>query len=305
MSLEADGVLGLELVRPDGAEVEPWQPGAHIDLVLGEGLVRQYSLCGDPADLLRYRVAVLREPDGRGGSAWVHSRMRPGDLVEVRGLRNHFALADAERYLFVAGGIGITALLPMIEEVAGRGRGYEVVYCGRSRTALAFLDRLAVHGDRVRVAASDEGGRLDLADAVGPYRPGTAVYCCGPERMIAAVEAACAGWPADTLRTERFAAPAPTAPEPDAESGFEVFLARTGRSVQVDPGTSILDAVLAAGVDVLTDCREGICASCETPVLEGTVDHRDFVLTERERATNSVLMLCVSRASCPRLVLDL
>ncbi len=231
--------------------------------------------------------------------------MRPGDLVEVRGIRNHFELVDAQRYLFVAGGIGITPLLPMIDAVAGRGLPYDVVYCGRSRTSLAFLDRLAAHGDHVRVVASDTGGRADLAQAVGEYAPGQAVYCCGPERMIAAVEAACAGWPPDALRTERFAAPTPTGLDPDAGTGFEVVLARSGTTLQVDPATSILDAVLAAGVDVLTDCREGICASCETPVLEGTVEHRDFVLTERERAAGSVMMLCVSRASCPRLVLDL
>ncbi|GAA5069183.1 ferredoxin-NADP reductase [Thermocatellispora tengchongensis] len=301
----ADGVALLDLRAPGGGTLPPWEPGAHVDLVLGGGLVRQYSLCGDPADRDRYLVAVLREPAGRGGSAYVHDRMAPGQAVPVRGPRNHFPLVPAERYLFLAGGIGITPLVPMLAAVTERGAPWRLVYGGRTRRSMAFLPELVDrYGDRVVVCPQDETGLLDLEAELGVPRPGTAVYCCGPEPLLAAAERVCAaaGWPPDALRVERFA------PRPDAgapRTAFDVELAATGRTLRVPADRSILDVLGEAGVAVMSSCEEGTCGTCETAVLAGEPDHRDSVLSERERASGRTLMICVSRARGDRLVLDL
>ncbi|WP_410590109.1 PDR/VanB family oxidoreductase [Amycolatopsis sp. lyj-23] len=292
----ADGVVRLTLRDPDGGSLPPWEPGAHIDLVL-PGFVRQYSLCGDPAETSAYQVAVLREPGGRGGSAYVHDALSAGDRVEVDGPRNHFALVEAERYLFVAGGIGITPILPMLDAATASGRDWQLVYGGRTRASMAFTAELAHHGDRVSFRPQDEHGLLDLPTLLAATRPGTAVYCCGPEPLLAAVEAL---GPAD-LHVERF-----TAAADDGErTAFEVELAGSGRVLPVPADRSILEVVEEAGITVLSSCREGTCGTCETGVLGGTPDHRDSVLTAAERQENEVMMLCVSRACSPRLVLDL
>jgi ferredoxin-NADP reductase len=292
----ADGVVRLTLRAPGGEPLPPWEPGAHIDLHL-PGFTRQYSLCGDPADTSAYQVAVLRETDGRGGSAYVHDSLSTGDRLEVDGPRNHFVLVDAERYLFLAGGIGITPILPMLDRVAQTGRDWQLVYGGRTRASMAFTDDLARHGDRVTFRPQDEHGLLDLPTLLAAVQPGTAVYCCGPEPLLAAVEAL---EPAD-LHVERFT------PRPDegARTAFEVELAGSGRVLPVPADRSILEVVEAAGVTVLSSCREGTCGTCETGVLGGEPDHRDSVLTADERLENEVMMLCVSRACSPRLVLDL
>jgi ferredoxin-NADP reductase len=299
----ADGVVALELAHPDGARLPDWTPGAHIDLVLPNGLTRQYSLCGDRWDAHSFRVGVLREVAGRGGSAYVHDQLRPGDLVGVGGPRNNFPLVPAQRYLFVAGGIGITPLLPMVHQADLLGVEWQLLYGGRQRASMAFLDELAGYGDRVRMVPQDEAGLLDLPGYLGEPRADTRVYCCGPAPLLAAIEAACAGWPAHTLHTERFVAADQAAPVRTAP--FEVELARSGTTVTVRPGTSVLDAVAAAGVDVLSSCRQGICGTCETTVLAGAPDHRDSLLTDGERATGDCMFLCVSRALGDRLVLDL
>jgi ferredoxin-NADP reductase len=299
----ADGVTALELAHADGGRLPDWTPGSHIDVMLPNGLTRQYSLCGDRWDAHRYRVGVLREPDGRGGSAYVHDELRPGDLVGVGGPRNNFPLVPARRYLFVAGGIGITPLLPMVHQADLLGLDWRLLYGGRRRESMAWLDELAGYGDRVQVVPQDESGLLDLAGFLGAPDPAARVYCCGPAPLLAAIEAACAGWPAHSLRTERFVAadrgaPARTAP-------FEVELARSGATVTVTPGVSVLDAVHAAGVDVLSSCRQGTCGTCETTVLAGTPDHRDSILGDDERAGGDCMFICVSRALDDRLVLDL
>jgi len=292
----ADGVVRLTLRAPGGGLLPPWEPGAHIDLVL-PGFVRQYSLCGDPSDTSAYQVAVLREPDGRGGSAYVHDSLSTGDRVPVEGPRNHFGLVDAERYLFVAGGIGITPILPMLARVARSGREWRLVYGGRTRTSMAFTDDLAHHGDRVLFRPQDEHGLLDLPTLLADARPGTAVYCCGPEPLLAAVEALGPG----NLHVERFTAQ----PDEGPRTAFEVELAGSGKVLPVPADRSILEVVEEAGVTVLSSCREGTCGTCETGVLGGEPDHRDSVLTADERLENEVMMLCVSRACSPRLVLDL
>ncbi|MEV4050315.1 PDR/VanB family oxidoreductase [Amycolatopsis sp. NPDC049688] len=292
----ADGVVALTLRSPGGGSLPPWEPGAHIDLVL-PGFVRQYSLCGDPADASAYRVAVLRETAGRGGSAYVHDSLLAGDRVRVEGPRNHFPLVAAERYLFLAGGIGITPILPMLDEVARAGRPWQLVYGGRTRSSMAFTSELSVHGDRVSFRPQDEHGLLDLPALLASAGPETAVYCCGPEPLLAAVEAL---GPPD-LHVERFTAQPDTGPR----TAFEVELAGSGRVLPVPADRSILEVVEEAGVPVLSSCREGTCGTCETGVLGGEPDHRDSVLTAEERLENEVMMLCVSRACSPRLVLDL
>ncbi|MGI6871133.1 PDR/VanB family oxidoreductase [Amycolatopsis sp. 3B14] len=298
----AEGVVALTLSRPDGGRLPDWAPGAHIDLVLPNGLTRQYSLCGDRWDAHSYRIGVLREPAGRGGSAYVHDRLRPGDRVGVGGPRNNFPLVPSGRYLFVAGGIGITPLLPMIHQADLLGADWTLLYGGRRRASMAFTDELAAYGDRVHLVPEDEHGLLDLASWLGTPRPGTKVYCCGPAPLLAAVESACRDWPPFSLHVERFTAreQAPARDEP-----FEVELRRTGATVTVTPGISVLEAVRGAGVDVLSSCRQGTCGTCETGVLAGVPDHRDSILADHERAAGEVMFVCVSRSCTDRLVLDL
>lgn len=297
----ADDVVALVLASPDGGSLPEWTPGAHIDLVLGEGLVRQYSLCGSPGDG-SWRIAVLRAQDSRGGSVAVH-RLTPGDSVRVRGPRNHFPLVPAQSYAFVAGGIGITPLLPMIAEVDAAGAGWELYYGGRTLGSMAFTDELARYGDRVHLVPQDESGLLDLDRILGTPRPGTLVYACGPEPMLAAVEERCACWLPRSLHVERFAPRAGSADLHDEE--FEVELARSGMTLLVPAGRSIFEVVREAGVSVLGSCLEGTCGTCETEVVDGDVDHRDSVLDEAERQAGETMMICVSRCRSAKLTLDL
>ena len=302
----ADGVLALDLVSHNGRDLPAWTPGSHVDVVLAPGLERQYSLCGDRADRSRWRIAVLREEKGGGGSLALHDDVRVGRTLRVRGPRNHFPfeVTPGTRYRFVAGGIGITPLRAMVAEAAAAGADWTLDHAGRSRATMAFAGELvAAHPDRVRLHAADEGGRLDVAALLGEPQADTAVYVCGPGRLIDAVTAAMAGWPEQALHVERFEAKVfgdPVWPGP-----FEVQLALSGTTVTVEPGESVLEAVTGAGAVVLSSCRVGTCGTCETPVLEGEVEHRDSVLTPAEQADGAVMMVCVSRAAGPRLVLDL
>ncbi|MFM9607164.1 PDR/VanB family oxidoreductase [Streptomyces niveiscabiei] len=300
----ADGVVLLTLRDPAGRPLPEWEPGAHIDLVLRADLVRQYSLCGDPADRSRLQVAVLREPESRGGSSHVHDVLTAGDLVRIRGPRNHFPLVKAKNYLFIAGGIGVTPILPMIAAVDATRADWRLVYGGRTRASMAFAETLRqTYGDRVTLHPQDEYGLLDLPSLLGKPQRKTAVYTCGPEPLLAAVETSCEKWPAGSLHLERFA------PKQDATTGprttFEVELAQSGRTLKVSEDMTILQAVADAGVSVMTSCEEGICGTCETAVLSGEIDHRDSVLDDEERAAGDTMMICVSRAKSDRLVLDL
>lgn len=295
MTIEAEDVLSVELEAVAGT-LPAWEPGAHIDLVAPGAPVRQYSLCGDPA-AGRYRIAVLREDTSRGGSRHVHEALRPGHVLSLRGPHHRFALEPARDVLFIAGGIGITPLLPMVRRAAADGRSWRLLYLGASRSRMPFLDELATLGGEVEVVARDEADRADLPRAVAD-RPDAVVYACGPERMLVQLRELV---PDDRLRCEYFTAPA-TEYEPGGT--FSVRLARTGVELEVPPERSVLDVMREAGADVLTDCEEGICGSCETHVLAGEVEHRDFVLTAQERAANNCMMVCVSRAACPLLVLD-
>ena len=300
----AAGVVALTLADPSGAQLPAWTPGAHIDVLLADDLVRQYSLCGSPADQHSWRIAVLLDERGRGGSRRVHETLQVGSTVAVRGPRSHFPLHAAERYIFIAGGIGITPILPMIGAATESGADWELWYGGRSRASMAFLDHLAQYGDRVNVWPDDESGLLPLDRILGQPSEGTLVYVCGPEPLLSATEQRCAPWPAGALNLERFAAK-PQEAAAGEPTGFEVVCQRSGVTVSVAAGTSIVDALEANGISVLSSCLEGVCGTCETRVLEGIPEHRDSLLTEDERESNEYMMICVSRSLSERLVLDL
>ncbi|MFJ8841307.1 PDR/VanB family oxidoreductase [Streptomyces cyaneofuscatus] len=294
----AEGVVQLQL---EGAQLPRWQPGAHLDLVLPSGLVRQYSLCGDPDDPAAYTVATRLVEDGRGGSREVHEQLQEGAEIEVRGPRNRFPLVEAEAYVFVAGGIGITPILPMLRSLAARGADWRLLYGGRSRGSMPFLDeveKLGAEGGRVTVVAQDEAGHPDAVAALADIAPGTAVYCCGPEPLMAAVTAALPE--GCTLHLERFS---PVSTDGADSAAFEVELHRSGRTVQVAAGQSVLAAVRAELPHVSYSCEQGFCGTCQQRVLEGEIDHRDELLTDDERGDS--MLICVSRCRGARLVLDL
>lgn len=306
---ETRDVVVLDLVRPDGAALPEWAPGAHVDLVLESGKVRQYSLCGDPADLARYRVAVLREAAGRGGSEEIHLTAKAGTEVGVRGPRNHFRLVDAPRYLFLAGGIGITPILPMIRQVSLSGRPWRLVYGGRSRSSMALLAEVAAcRGGDVVLHPQDEAGLPDIEALVAKLEQDAVIYGCGPEGMLKALEAAAAGHDrAASLHVERFGA-SEDAPDPAGQPGdqpFEVELRQSGLVLQVPADRRLGDVLLDADIPVPFSCQEGYCGSCETRVLEGVPDHRDTILNEEEKAAGTTMMVCCGRSRTPRLVLDL
>ncbi|WP_208823079.1 PDR/VanB family oxidoreductase [Pseudonocardia alni] len=301
---EADDVVVVSLVDEAGQELPPWEAGAHVDLNLPGGLVRQYSLCGDPDDRHGYEVAVLRDPASRGGSAWIHDELAKGDRIGVSAPRNNFELVDADDYLFVAGGIGVTPFLPMTAAARAAGRPYVLVYAGRTRTGMAFVERLSEDG-AVRIHVSDEGGRADLAEVLDGVGGRTAVYGCGPDRLLDALSGLCAERGLSRqLHVEHFSGTVVDL-DPDRETGFEVELARSGEVVRVPADRTVLEVLLDHGVPMTSSCAEGVCGSCETSVLSGDIDHRDQVLDEDDREEGAVMMICCSRARSPRIVLDL
>ncbi|WGL51938.1 PDR/VanB family oxidoreductase [Nocardioides sp. BP30] len=296
----ADGVVLLTLGARDGSDLPAWAPGAHIDLLLGDDLVRQYSLCGDPADLSTYQVGVLLAPDSRGGSLAVHA-LDVGHEVAIRGPRNHFALKPSTRYVFLAGGIGITPIIPMIAQAEARGADWTLHYGGRTASSMAFTDLLAAYGDRVHLVPQDEQGLLDLPHILSTPAAGTLVYCCGPEPLLEAVEAQCERWPVGALHLERFDA---LDIDTSGDTAFELVLERSGKTLTVGADQTVLEVMREAGLHVLSSCQEGTCGTCEQMVVEGEVDHRDSVLDAEEKAANDCMMVCVSRCKGPRLVLD-
>ncbi|MGJ7504287.1 cytochrome P450/oxidoreductase [Variovorax sp. ZT5P49] len=303
----ADGIVKLRLVSPDGKALPRWAPGSHIDVECGTPeLSRQYSLCGDPDEAGVLEIAVLHEPEGRGGSAWVHANVKAGDRLRIRGPRNHFRLDESlKKAIFIAGGIGITPVSAMARRAKALAMDYELHYSGRSRASMAFVDELAaLHGERLHVHAADEGRRNDLQALLAQPVSGAQVYACGPLHMLEALESCCAAWPEGALRVEHFESTLATL-DPSKEHAFEVELKDSGLVLTVPPDQTLLTALRAANVDVQSDCEEGLCGSCEVRVLSGKVDHRDVVLTRSERDANTKMMACCSRACEGRLVLEL
>jgi len=298
---EAEGVLGLLLRSPDGANLPAYAAGAHVDVELGNGLVRQYSLCGDPAERGVYRLGVGLAADSRGGSRHIHDTLREGDLLNVGDPRQLFGLhAQAAAHCFIAGGIGITPILGMILACERRREPWRLLYCARGRKHAAYLQALAAYGDRVRLHFDDEqgGARCDLDDYLaGALQPASHAYCCGPAPLMDAVAAACTRQrlPAARLHVERFSAPPAPAAAAPGDPYFTVVLARSGGSYRVPADKSVLEVLEAAGVAWPHACREGLCRSCEAGVLSGQVEHRDYVLSDEERAGNRSMMVCVSR----------
>jgi vanillate O-demethylase ferredoxin subunit len=309
MREEAAGVLSLEL-QPQGAAVPAFGPGAHIELQLPGGLRRAYSLTNAPGERRAYRIAVHRSPASRGGSACVHGTLRVGDELPVSAPRNHFALSDAPGpVVLIAGGIGITPLWAMAQQLAQQQRPWTLHYAVRERTRAAFLGELqALDAARVHTYFDAEPGgrRLDLAALVAAQPADAQLYACGPAGLLQAFEAACTGRDPRHVHLERFAAApgAPAAPAAALDS-FDVVLARSGRTVRVPPGQSILASLLAAGVQAPSSCREGYCGTCETRVLDGVPAHADSVLSAAEKAAGRSLMICCSRSQTSTLVLEL
>lgn len=311
MQWEAEGVISLRLTRIEGDDPVPeWAPGDHIDVYVPDGTTRQYSLCGDPTDRSHWEIAVLREEDGRGGSTYIHDELRVGDRLLVTRPKNTFALEEAPFHALVAGGIGVTPMMAMAESLARADKPFHLTYGGRTAGAMAFRQRLAVLAGRVSFLAEDVEGRADLEAIVRQLPDGGLVYVCGPLGLLQAVQAAAAsvhGPDQDIVRFELFSRDGlePVVGESLDADDYELVLARSGHSLRLAPEDNILEKALALGIDVENDCREGICGSCTTPINEGTVDHRDLVLTKKEQAAMQEMMICVSRPTCARLELDL
>jgi len=302
----ADDVVEIELAPPAGSDLQlpTWDPGAHIDLDLRPGLTRQFSLVGGGDARSSWKIAILREQEGRGGSHYVHEKLVEGTLVAVRGPRNHFPLRESNQYLFIAGGIGITPMIAMIETVARTGADWSLVYGGRNAASMAYRSQLVDRfGARVSVHPQDEVGLLDLGVVLGGLQAGCLVYCCGPESLLSAVEERLSGYPDEVLQVERFAPKVEHLRGPD--HAFEVEIASTGEVIEVPPDQTLLHALEKIGIELEFSCAEGTCGTCETGVLEGSVDHRDSILSKSERAKNDTMMPCVSRSTGGRLVLDL
>ncbi|WP_280828815.1 PDR/VanB family oxidoreductase [Mycobacterium sp. OTB74] len=298
-------VVALTFVEADGRELPRWHPGSHLDIHLPSGLVRQYSLCGNPAVQDRYRIAVRRIPDGGGGSIEAH-KLTVGDVITTNGPRNAFPLSipgygsPTGRLRFIAGGIGITPILPMLAKAERLGVDWSMIYTGRSRESLPFLDELARFGDRVQLRTDDVDGLPTADDLLGDCPPGTAVYTCGPAPMLTAVRTRLVGEDDIELHFERFAAP----PVLDGRE-FSVQVASTGQVVEVAADQTMLSALTKAGVHAPYSCQQGFCGTCRVKVLGGAVEHRDALLTETEHEAG-LMLTCVSRAQGnEQLTLDL
>lgn len=305
---EADDINLLEFRRLDGTGLPPFSAGSHIDLHLPNGIVRSYSLVNCPSETHRYVIAVKREPAGRGGSRFIHDQLHAGAEIEIGEPRNNFRLCeDAPRSVLIAGGIGITPFAGMVRRLEELGRPWELHYAARSRRSAGFVRKLASYGSKVtfyfpnEFAGEPAASRIDVANVVAGAPRGTHFYCCGPRGMLTAFEAAAAELPANQVHLEFFSNSASR----EKEGTFDVRLARSGQTVTVPSGETILNALLNHGVDVPYSCMEGVCSSCETRVLQGIPDHRDLILTREERDANDRMLICCSRSKSATLVLDI
>lgn len=307
---EAVGIKSFVLVDPEGAPLPSFTCGAHLDIHLPNGKARQYSLFGRPSERNAYRIAVKREPQSRGGSSGMHELLKPGDLVEVAGPRNNFALAgEAAHVVLLAGGIGITPILSMARHLEAEGASYELHYFVRSREHAAFLDiidaELAPQKANTLVDLAPQDVERHLMRVLGAPVADTHVHACGPAPfMDAAGAVAGRSLAADAIHFEHFGAPRGES-SGEGNDAFEVVLANAGVTVRVEADTTIIAALEQAGINVDFTCEQGVCGTCLTQVLEGEPDHRDLFLTDEEKARNDAMCLCVSRAKSGRLVLAL
>lgn len=306
---EAEGIVGIELRTVDGAKLPSFEAGAHIDVNLPGGITRQYSLCNDPSETDRYCLGIGLSATSRGGSTYLHTSLREGDVLSISEPRTSFGLSSAATsHCFIAGGIGITPILSMIRWCVRQRVSWKLHYCVRSRACAAYLDELRAFGGDVHLHANDESATNvpDVQAMMQNLTPGEHVYCCGPSGLMDAVlnQGIQAGLPRKSLHFERFTAPAVQATDGDQRT-FTVMAARHGLRCVVEPGESVLESLERHGITPPFSCREGLCRSCEVEVLSGEVEHRDYVLTEDEQKSNKSMMICVSRAKSDELVLDL
>lgn len=301
--IEGQDVAVIEMRHPDGERLPDWAPGAHIAVCVGDvDQIREYSLCGSVDEKYVWTIGVRLVEGGRGGSSYVHSAIAEGSLVTVVRLGNLFRYAPVRRPVFIAAGIGITAVLPMIEHANSNGLDWNLLYLGRERSQMPFVDALIRFGDRVTVVESIANGRVDLGSHIRRNR-GAHFYCCGPEEMLNEIEEATRRFDDVELSVERFT---PRGPDADVENTeFDVIIDSTGERVPVRSDQSTLSALIDAGFRVMNSCGEGTCGSCETAVLKGTPDHRDSILSDAERELGDYMYVCVSRSKTPALVLDL
>lgn len=310
-----DDIVGLTLVSVGGEALPQWQPGSHVDLGLNAAsdgqvdvadenvMLRQYSLCGDYHDSSRWQIAVLREDNGRGGSQFIHNQLSEGDTLKVSVPRNHFAFKPRKKCLFIAGGIGITPILPMIQQADAEGIEWRLVYLARERNRMSFLDQLNRYDQsRIFLNGDKEDGFIDLPALLATCDGYTSVYSCGPKPLLDALEVLHATQSIWTLTIERFAA---SGPVDVTGKAFDVIINSSGQRIRIPADTSILTILREHGFKVNSSCCDGVCGTCETAVLFGVPDHRDSILSEEERADNDYMMICVSRALSSELVLDL
>lgn len=308
MTLLAPDTIGVELRPVDVGPLPAFTAGSHIELHLPNGLSRSYSLVNGQDETDRYELAVKREAAGKGGAAYIHERLRPGDMVEISSPRNNFMLEEsAPHSILFAGGIGITPVMSMVDRLTRLGRPFELYYAARSRSYAAFADRLKVFaevpGASVHIRFGDEvgGQRIDIRGIADAAPEHTHFYCCGPQSMIAAFEAALSHIANTRVHREHFSGTA----DLGRQGGFDVILARSGRTIRIPEGQTILETLLGEGIDVEFSCMEGFCGSCKVNVVEGVPEHKDTVLSATERASNKVMLLCCSTAAGEKLVLDL
>ena len=304
--LEADAVVSYEFRAPGQAQLPPFSAGAHIDLFLPNGMTRSYSLLNDPHERQRYLIAVQREVNGRGGSAWMHQSPRIGDSFQISSPSNDFPLCeDASESVFFCGGIGITPIMSMIRRLNRLGRPWRLYYAARSPESAAFVRELrGADGATQPIDFRFESAlaaRLDLHGLIAATAPDAHLYCCGPRGMVDDFLSACAKWAPERVHYERFAAAAEAA----SAGGFDVVLNRSGRRIAIAAGKSILDALLDSGVEVQYACSAGVCGTCKTAVIDGVPDHRDDYLTDNEKRSNHAVMVCCSGSLSSTLVLDL
>lgn len=300
----AQDVLGVTLASLEGEDLPPWTPGAHLEFELESGKIRHYSLCGDPCDRDRYAIAVLHERAGRGGSAEIHHTWRQGHVVRARPPRNNFELKAGVKSTFIAGGIGVTPILSQARAAAAQGRDWKVFYGGKTRSTMALVDELLVlDPDRVVLCPQDVSGLLDLTSILHEAAGGD-IYACGPAPMLGALKERCEGAGIE-LYIERFSASTDLHCTSAGGTPFDLELRRSGTKFTVPADQTILDTLLQAGQEVFWSCREGICGTCATAVLEGVPDHRDDFLSDKEKSANDQIMICVSRCKGRKLVLDI
>jgi ferredoxin-NADP reductase len=306
---EATGIMGFELADPNGGLLPSFNAGAHIDVWISETEVRSYSLCGDPSDTSSYKIGVLREEQGEGGSIWVHDHLSTGESVNISAPKNLFPLSnEAEHHVLLAGGIGVTPMIAMIHELESKGASYVMHLCVRSADRTPFMDFLSPRVDAGKVQIHHDGGNpeagLDIADLLKHHEPGSHLYYCGPAGFMDAAKSASSHWPKGTVHFEFFSSPDDGADQPaGADMPFQVKLTSSDEVYDVPADQSIVDVLRANGISVDTQCEDGFCGTCMTKYVSGEPEHRDSVLDEDDQ--KDFVLICCARSKTPLLELDL